>query len=145
MNKLVTGLSIHTPILRLNFITKLIFIYLSMIFQSKLITLLIYDIPVKTHNPSNLIMDNNIYIFLHITLVASPTADLTPNFLESNCIYPYCKWHMLCSNSINSYAVLRIIIQTSDYMLHHYTGLGKVQLPRSCLDDVLENSWYKII
>ena len=89
-------------------------------------------------------MDNNIYIFLCITLVTSPTTDLTPNFSESNCIYPYCKWYNICSNGINSYAALRIIIQTLDYMLHHYPGFGKFQLPISCLDDVLEKWWYKI-
>ena len=47
--------------------------------------------PGKIHNSSNH-MDNNVYIFLHITLVTSlSTADLTPNFSESNNIYPYYK------------------------------------------------------
>ena len=59
------------------------------------------------------IMDNNIYIFLHVTLVTSlPTADVIPNLSDSNYIYPYYKWYKLCSNSTNSYAVLGIIIQT---------------------------------
>ena len=49
MVKVVTGLSVPMPMLRLSFIT----------------------------NPSNLIMDNNKYRFLHITLVTSLfTADL---------------------------------------------------------------------
>ena len=60
-------------------------------------------------------MDNNVYISLHITLVTSLfTADLTPNFSESNYIYPYYKWYNLCSDSTKSLAVLRIIIQTLD-------------------------------
>ena len=72
MVKPVTGLSIPMPILRLNFITKLLFIHL---------TIYTYDIPGKIHNPTNHIMNNNVYIFLHITLVTLlSTADLTPNF-----------------------------------------------------------------
>ena len=68
------------PILWLNVITKLIFIHL---------TIKTYDIPGKTHEPINHIMDNNVYTFLHITLVTSLSiADLTPNFSESNYIYP---------------------------------------------------------
>ena len=106
MVKLVTGLFVPMPILRLNFIIKLLFIHLPTY---------TYDIPGKTYNPTNHIMDNNVYIFLHITLVTSlSTADLTPNFSESNYIYPYYKWYNLCSNSTNSLAVLRIIIQTLD-------------------------------
>ena len=66
-------------------------------------------------NPTNHIMDNNTYVFLHITLVISlSTVDLSPNFSESNYIYPYYKWYKLCSDSTNSYAVLRISIQTFD-------------------------------
>ena len=68
------------PIVRLNFITDMKFIHL---------TIKIYVIPGKSHNPSTHIMDNNVYIFLHNTLVTSlSTADLTPNFSESNYIYP---------------------------------------------------------
>ena len=71
MVKPVTGLSIPMPILRLNFITKLnLFIKLSkpMILMAKL-------------NPTNHIIDNNVYMFLHITLVTSlSTTDLNPNF-----------------------------------------------------------------
>ena len=79
------------------------------------LTIYTYDIPGKTHNPTNHIMDNNVCIFLHVTLVTSlSTADLTPNFSESNYIYPYYKWYKLCSNSSNSYTVLRIIMQTLD-------------------------------
>ena len=60
-------------------------------------------------------MDNNVYIILDITLVTPlSTADLTPNFSESNYIYPYYKWYNLCSNSAKSLAVLRIIIQALD-------------------------------
>ena len=71
MVKPVTGLSIPMPILRLKFITKLLFIHL---------TIYTYDIPGKIHNPTNHIMNNNVYIFLHITLVTLlSTADLTPN------------------------------------------------------------------
>ena len=72
-------------------------------------------IPDKTHNPNNHVMDNNIYIFLHIILVTSLfTADLTPNFSESNYIYSYYSMYNLCINSTNRLAVLRIIIQTLD-------------------------------
>ena len=60
MVKPVTGLPIPMPILRLNFITKPIFIHLPAI-QT-------YDITGKTYNPINHIMDDNVYIFLHITL-----------------------------------------------------------------------------
>ena len=75
-----------------------------MIFLAKLVTLI-----------TTSIMDNNVYIFLHITLVTSlSTVDLTPNFSESNYIYPYYKWYKLCSDNTNSYGVLRIIIQTFD-------------------------------
>ena len=64
----------------------------------------------KTYNPSNHIMYNNVHIFLHITLVTSlSTVDLTPNFSESNYIYPCYKWYKLCNDSTNSYAFLRII------------------------------------
>ena len=122
MVKPVTRLSIPMSILRLNFITKLIFIHL---------IIYTYDIPGKIHNPINHIMDNNGYIFLHITPVASlSTADLTPNLSESNCFYPYYKWY---NNRTNSLAVLRIIIQTLDKN-SSYT----IQLLISCLDDVLE-------
>ena len=97
----VTGLSIPTPILRLNFITKLIFIHL---------TIETNDISAKIHNPTHHIMNNNVYIFFHISLVtSSSTADLTPNY-----IYPYYKWYNLCSDSTSSLAVLSIIIQTLD-------------------------------
>ena len=51
MVKLVAGLSIPVPIFRLNFITKLIFIH---------------DILGKSYNPTNNIMDKNVYMFLHI-------------------------------------------------------------------------------
>ena len=57
-------------------------------------------------------MDNNLYIFLHITLATSPTVDLIPYFSESNYVYPYYKLYKLCSDSTNSYTVLRTIIQT---------------------------------
>ena len=51
----------------------------------------------------------------HITLVTSlSTVDLAPNFSESNYIYPYYKRYKLCSDSTNSYGVLKIIIQTFD-------------------------------
>ena len=74
-----------------------------MIFLEKLIT------------HTNHIMDNNVYIFLHIALVASLSiVHLTPNFSESNYIYPNYKWYKLCSDSTNSYAVMRIIVQTFD-------------------------------
>ena len=105
MVKPVTGLSILMPILKLNFITELIFIHQSkpMIFLAKFITL---------RTTSWITM--YIYIFLHISLVTSLfTADLTPNFSESNYIYLYYKWYNLYSNSTNSLAVLRII-QTLD-------------------------------
>ena len=105
MVKPVTGLSIPMPILRLNFITKLIFIHL---------TIKSYDI-LGSH-----IMDNNLYIVLHSTLATSlSTVDLTPNFSEFDYIYPYYKWYKLCSDSTNSYAVLRIIIQTLDKISCH--------------------------
>ena len=53
-------------------------------------------------------MDNNVYIFLHITLVtSSSTVDLTPNFSESNYLYPYYKWHKLTSDNTNSYGVIK--------------------------------------
>ena len=81
MIKPVTGLPIPMPILRLHFITTLLFIYQPkpMIFLAKLITLLT-------------ISGVTMYIyFLHITLVTLSTADLTPNFPESNFIYPYYK------------------------------------------------------
>ena len=70
----------------------------------------------KTYNPTNHIMHNNVCMFLlRITLVTSlSTADLTPNFWESNYINLYYKWYKLCIDSTNSYAVLRIIIQTFD-------------------------------
>ena len=88
----VTGLSIPMPILRLKFIPNLIFIHL---------TIETYDIP--SHNPSNSIMGNSVYIFLHITLDKSiSTADLSPNFSECNYIYLNCKWYMFCSDSPNS-------------------------------------------
>ena len=91
-------------------------------------------------------MDNNLYIFLHITLVTSlSTVDLTRNFSESNYIYPFYWWYTLCSDSTNSYVVLRIIIKTIKFVLHHYPAYGKVQLPISCLDDVSEKWYYKII
>ena len=50
MLKSGTGLSIPMSILRLHFITQLIFIHLPI--QT-------YDIPGKTHNPTNHITDNN--------------------------------------------------------------------------------------
>ena len=94
MVKLVTGLFVPMPILRLNFIIKLLFIYLPTY---------TYDIPGKTYNPTNHIMDNNVYIFLHITLVTSlSTADIAPNFSESNYLCPYYKWYKLCSDSTSS-------------------------------------------
>ena len=90
MAKPVTGLSIPMPILRLNFITKLIFIHQ-----------MTYDIPGKTYSPTNHIMDNNVYIFLHISLVtALSTVDLTSNFSESNYNYSYYKWYKLCSDTV---------------------------------------------
>ena len=107
MLKPVTGLSITMPILRLNFTTN----YLILIHQ----TIWTYDISGKTHNPTNHIMDNNIYKFLHITLVKSlSSANSTSNLSESNYIYPYYKWYNLCSSITNSLAVLRIIIQALD-------------------------------
>ena len=78
------------PILRLNFITKLIFIHL---------TIQTYNIPGKTYNPTNYIMNKNAnaHIFLHIILVtSSSTVDLTPNFSKSNYIDSYYKWYKLC-------------------------------------------------
>ena len=90
MAKSVTGLSIPMPILRLNFITELIFIHQ-----------MTHDIPGKTYNPTNHIMDNNVYIFLHISLVTSlTTVDLTSNFSESNYNYPHYKWYKLCSDTV---------------------------------------------
>ena len=75
-----------------------------MIYLAKLIT-----------NPTNHIMDNSVYIFLRITLITSlSTVDLTTNSSESNYAYPHYKWYKFCSDSTNSYAVLRIIIQTYD-------------------------------
>ena len=50
----------------------------------------------------------------HCTLVILFTADLTPNFSESSYIYPYYRWHKLCSDSTNIPAVLRTIIQALD-------------------------------
>ena len=89
-------------ILRLNFITKLIFIHL---------TIYVSDIPCKTDNPTNHIMGDNVCTFLLVTLVTSlSTDDLTPNFSQSNCIYPYYNGYKLCSDSTNIYAFLRTII-----------------------------------
>ena len=121
------------PIFRLNFVTKLIFIHL---------TIKTYDIPGKTHNPTNHLMDNNVCIFLHMALVTSlSTADLTPNFSESDYIYHYYLWYVLCSDSTNSnYADFR-----ENFMLPHCPTLGKVKLPRNCHNDVLEKCCYKII
>ena len=49
----------------------------------------------KTYNTTSHLMDNNVYIFLHIKLVTSlSTVDLTPNFSESNDIYRYYKWYI---------------------------------------------------
>ena len=94
MVKPVTGLYIPMPVVRLNFATKLIFIHLA---------IYTYFISGKTHNPTNHIMDNNVYKFLHITVVKSlSTADLTPTFSESNYIYPNYKWYKLCSDNTNS-------------------------------------------
>ena len=80
MVKVVTGLSVPMPMLRLSFITKLISIHL---------IILIYDIHGKTQNPSNLIMDNNNScispLLHHYSLLTYP------NFSESNHIYPYYK------------------------------------------------------
>ena len=46
-------------------------------------------------------MDNNVYIFLRITLVTSLyIADLTPNFSESNYIYPNYKWYKLFNEHV---------------------------------------------
>ena len=43
-------------------------------------------------NLTNHIMDKNVEIFVHVTLVTPlSTADLTPDFSESNYIYPYHK------------------------------------------------------
>ena len=93
-------------IFRQNFITKLIFIHL---------TIYTYDIPGKTYNSTNHIMFNNLYIFLHITFATSlSNVNLTPNFSECNYVYPYCKCYKLYNDSTNSYAVLRTIIQTLD-------------------------------
>ena len=92
MDKPVTGLSIPLPILRLHFITKRISIHRSKPKPN--------GIPAKTYNPTNHIMDNNVYIFLHITLVVSlSTVNLNPNFSESIYIYKCCK---LCNDSTNS-------------------------------------------
>ena len=53
-------------------------------------------------------MDNKVYIFLHITLVTSlSTVDLTPNFSESNYLYPYYKWYKLTSDNTNSYGAIK--------------------------------------
>ena len=86
-------------------------------------------VPEKIHNPTNHILDNYVCIFLHINLVTSlSTVDLTPNFSESNYIYPYYKWYNLCSDSTNSLAVLKIIIQILDkkFILYHYRVLDKI-------------------
>ena len=74
-------LVIHSlPVLRIDFMTKLIFIHQ---------TIQICDIRGKSHNPNNHVMDNNIYIFFHITHVTPLSiADLTPKLSESNYIYP---------------------------------------------------------
>ena len=82
MVKPVTGLSIPMPILRQNFITKLTFIHL---------TIKTYDIPGKTCNPTNHIMDNNLYIFLHITLVTSLSCYKTFKNLPFLMNMPYAK------------------------------------------------------
>ena len=67
----------------------------------------------KTYNTTSHLMDNNVYIFLHIKLVTSlSTVDLTPNFSESNDIYRYYKWYKLRNVNANSNGVVRIIIQT---------------------------------
>ena len=92
MVKPVTGLSIPMPILRLNFITKLIYIHLSkpMILLAKLITRTTSWITMYTY-------------FLHTTLVTLLcNADFSPNFSEFNYIYPYYKWYMLCGDNTNS-------------------------------------------
>ena len=113
MVKPVTGLSIHMRIFKLNFIKTNIYST-------------IYDTTDKTHNPTNLITDNSVYIFLHITLVTSLSiADLTHNFSESTYIYPYYKSSKLYSDSTNN-----------------YPALGKVQFPISCLHDVSEKWCY---
>ena len=112
MVKPVTRLSIHMRIFKLNFIKTNIYST-------------IYDTTDKTHNPTNLITDNSVYIFLHITLVTSSIADLTHNFSESTYIYPYYKSSKLCSDSTNN-----------------YPALGKVQFPISCLHDVSEKWCY---
>ena len=119
-------------------ITKVIFIYLA---------IKTYDIPAKTSNPTNN-MDNSVYIFLHFTLVTSlSTADLTHNFSKSNYTYPYYKLYKLCSGSTNSFAVVRIIIQTLD--TNSCYNIIIQPLPKfsssSCLDDLLEKWCYKII
>ena len=70
-------------------------------------------------------------MFLHISLVTSlSTADLTPNFAESNYIYPYHKWYDLCSDSTNSLAVPRIIIQTLDKN-SCYTTVLQINIPQA--------------
>ena len=57
----------------------------------------------KTHSPTNIIMSDNMCIFLDITLVTSlSTDDLTSNFSGSNYISPYYKWYKLCSDSTKS-------------------------------------------
>ena len=75
MVKFVTELSIPMcmPILRLNFITKLIFIHL---------TIYPYEIHGKTYNRTNHIMDNNKFIFCiqayHTLVTQLSTLELTP-------------------------------------------------------------------
>ena len=79
------------------------------------LTIYTYDILGKTLCSTNHIMVNNLYIFLHITLVTSlSNVNLTPNFLECNYVYLYYKCYKLYNDSTNSYAVLRTIIQTLD-------------------------------
>ena len=70
-------------------------------------------------------------MFLHFSLVTSSTADLTPNFAESNYIYVYHKWYDLCSDSTNSLAVPRIIIQTLDKNSRYTTVLQVNIIPQA--------------
>ena len=87
------------------------------------------------------------YFFISLLLHHYPFAGLTSNLSKANYIYPYYKLYKLCSDSNISSAVLRVIMQTLDTnsCYHHYLAVGKVQLPTSCIDDLLDKCCYKII
>ena len=118
-------------ILRLNFITKLIFIHLFkyMIFLAKLIALL-----------------TTLWITMYTCCCISPLLHHYPLLIllliSGNLII------FTPSTGGVSYVVIAPTVTTfweSKFMLHHYPALGKVQLPISWLDDVLEKWCHKII